>query len=130
MRLRVDGAGVQICLADRWYNACDETIGDYAPFRFEVQDVEKEVWHDIVIRYDTQSRRADVFLDGDLWQHPGMQGDAPYGLCYLHIQTLAETEDFRGTYIKCMEMDGQTVPCPGKEESAVRTKESEKEPEA
>ncbi len=104
VRLRVEGAGVRLCLTDHWYNACDETVGDFAPFRLEVEDVAKDVWHDLIIRYDAQARAADALLDGRPWRRLEMQADAPYGLCYLHIQTLAEAEDFRGTYIKRMAM--------------------------
>jgi len=38
-----------------------------------------------------------------------MHGDAPYGLCYLHIQTLAEAADFDGTLIREMNMHAKNT---------------------
>ena len=102
IRLRVRGAGVRVCLTDHWYNACDETVGDFAPVRFEIADVEKEKWIDARIDYDESAARLS--LNGAPAAEAPLRCPAPYGLCYVHIQTLAEEEDFAGTLIKKLSM--------------------------
>ena len=96
------GAGVRVCLTDHWYNACDETVGDFAPVRFDVADVEKEKWIDARIDYDESAARLS--LNGAPAAEAPLRGSTPYGLCYVHIQTLAEEEDFAGTLIKKLSM--------------------------
>ena len=102
IRLRVRGAGVRVCLTDHWYNACDETVGDFAPVRFDIADVEKDSWIDARIDYDECAARLS--LNGVLAAEKPLHCSAPYGLCYVHIQTLAEKEDFDGTLIKRLSM--------------------------
>ena len=102
IRLRVRGAGVRVCLTDRWYNACDETVGDFAPVRFDIGDVERDRWIDARIDYDETTARLN--LNGAPVAEAPLRCPAPYGLCYVHIQTLAEEEDFAGTLIKALSM--------------------------
>jgi len=106
VRLRREGSGVAICLLDHWYNACDESVTEFAPVRFMLDDLAKDGWHDVSIRFDTAAGKADIFIDGVCRDSLAMRADCPYGLCYLHIQTLAEAEDFEGTIVKKMAMSG------------------------
>lgn len=102
IRLRRQGAGVRICLMDHWYNACDETVGDFAPVCFDAGDVPMSAWSDVEIDYDEHEAR--LICNGMLCRTQALKGETPYGLCYLHIQTLAEEEDFEGTLIKRLDM--------------------------
>jgi hypothetical protein len=100
LRLRVENSGVRICLADHWYNACDETIACCAPAYFDTETLTKHVWHEVCISFDTKKNQATMSVDGKMIISGIITGTIPYGFCYLHIQTLAEKEDFEGTYIK------------------------------
>lgn len=95
--LSVVGNGVRVSLTDHWYNPCDETIADEAHITFAVED--KCDWTMVAIEYDTDNMLAKIKI-GDKVFEQKINIDAPHGLSYLHIQTLAETEDFDGTLIK------------------------------
>ncbi len=99
VELSVRGSGVRLCLSDHWYNPCDETVADEASVAAEI--VEKGDFTTVSIEYDTQKRTARLI--GETEQRELSFGaDAPYGLCYLHIQTLAEKQDTQGTLIRSL----------------------------
>ena len=102
--LRVLGSGVRISLCDHWYNACDETVGGEAPFVIDVTDTPTDVWTDITFDYDTMKGLCTVSGLGDTPITISMRGDAPCGLSYLHVQTLAEAADFDGTLVRSLHM--------------------------
>lgn len=93
------GSGVRVCLTDRWYNPCDETVAEEAAVR--VLFDEKCDWTKLVIEYDTELGVFTVSKNGEN-KKLNFFADAPCGLSYLHIQTLAEEEDFEGTLIRSM----------------------------
>ena len=101
--LRVLSSGVRICLCNHWYNACDETVGEEAPFVLDVTET-PDTWTAITFAFDTAAGICSVSGVGDQTKTLVMRGDAPYGLCYLHIQTLATYADFDGTLIRSMDM--------------------------
>ncbi len=98
VKLRVIKSGVAISLTDRWFNACDETVRTEAQFSFDYDKVNESGWDVIKIKYD--SKEADIYVNGDLAKNISAADSAPNGISYLHIQTLAEKEDFEGTMIK------------------------------
>lgn len=100
IRLRREDSGIVVSLLDHWYNACDESVAEFAPLSFELNDIEKDLWHDIRICFNSKDKTAEVTIDGIIYRSLTFRCDCPYGLCYLHIQTLATTEDFKGTIIK------------------------------
>ncbi|MBO5050697.1 MAG: exo-alpha-sialidase [Clostridia bacterium] len=97
LRLRVLGQGVRICLTDRWYNPADETVALEAPVSCTWET--PGGWVDLRIVYDLPAGKA-IFFAGDVEHELALQGTAPNGLSYLHVQTLAESEDQQGTLIK------------------------------
>lgn len=97
IELSVLESGVRISLTDRWYNPCDDTVGLEAHISFEVKD--KCDWTTFAIEYNSKTEMAKIFV-GDKEYDRLFKATAPNGLCYLHIQTLAEKEDFNGTLIK------------------------------
>ena len=101
--LRVCKSGVALSLCDHWYNPCDETAAAEAPFSFKYSTVRRDGWDTLRFVYDTGARRCEVYVNGVLTRELEMTGSAPYGLCYLHIQTLAEKRDLEGTLIKQLE---------------------------
>lgn len=100
IELSVLSSGVSISLTDHWYNPADETIADEAHINFKVKD--KCDWTTVIIEYDTKSGTADISV-GDVKHSVKIKENAPNGLSYLHIQTLAETEDLNGTLIRTFE---------------------------
>ena len=100
IRLRVIKSGVRISLTDHWQNPFDETIKSKSYISFEITKdyAPDNIWTDIVVKYNEQ--RAEVFADKKLINSIKINKKMPHGLSYLHIQTLAENEDFEGTCIK------------------------------
>ena len=107
IRLMIRGAGIRICLCGVWLNPSEEYASEFAPFHFDIDGrcVEKNVWHDIRIDFDCGGKKAAVY-DGDRYLFAlRMTSGAPLGLMYLHMQTLAEKEDFDGTCVKKMDFE-------------------------
>ena len=98
VKLKVLGKGVRISVLDYWMNPSDETVKDFANFSFEITETDKNSWNDAIIKFlgDT----ASLYLNGELKDTKKMVGEAPNGLCYLHLQTLTENGDKEGTLIK------------------------------
>ena len=46
---------------------------------------------------------GEIYINSELVKTVQISRSAPYGLSYLHIQTLAESEDTEGTLIKRMD---------------------------
>ncbi len=103
--LRVQGSGVALSLTDHWYNPCDGTVLDEAPFTFAYAEKKSDVhvWDTVTFCYDTGKRTAQVLVNGEPVQTLAMRGEAPNGLSYLHIRTLAEDNDPEGTLLKKLE---------------------------
>ena len=51
----------------------------------------------------SKEEEFEVFKDGELQTKGVFAHSADNGLSYLHILSLAEGEDFKGTYIKYLE---------------------------
>jgi hypothetical protein len=106
IRLRVQGEGIRFSLTDRWANPIDVTIKDFAQFTFVVgkNDLPTDGWSEIRIVWDAEKRTAELFAGDKSLFRNDMKADTEHGLSYLHLQSLAETEDNKGTLIKKLEM--------------------------
>jgi len=98
IELNVLKNGVLLSLCDHWCNAFDETVEQqaYACYRVETTTG----WEKISLCYDVESEIVDVKIGDKLVKKIHSHKKAPLGLSYLHIQTLAEEEDFEGTVIR------------------------------
>lgn len=97
-RVWVHGNGVRLSLLDHWMNPIDTTVPQYAAFTAEITDT-KGGWQDIAIRFKGDT--ATLSVDGAvLATLPKNAVATPNGLCFFHAQTLTETGDTEGTYIK------------------------------
>ena len=107
VRMMVRGAGIRICLSGVWLNPSEEYASEFSPFHFDVDGrcVTKDVWHDVRVEFDCTKERAEVYDGEERLFSVRMSGKAPLGIMYLHMQTLAEGEDFEGTRIKKMEFE-------------------------
>lgn len=97
-------SGISVSLTDRWYNPCDEYIKDEAFVNvcFDIGNCETNVWHNLKIDFNTDEEYSKVYIDEKLFAEIKSPFCMPNGLSYLHIQTLAENEDFDGTLIKTL----------------------------
>ena len=101
---RIDGDGFQIALQDHWSNPCDEYL---APRSYLVVPITAENiggasrWATVRLEWDCVAKRA-VVTCGDDGRELAMDTAAfsAFGPSYLHIQTLAEKEDLKGTYFR------------------------------
>ncbi|MDR3196923.1 MAG: glycoside hydrolase, partial [Planctomycetaceae bacterium] len=109
IRLRVRGEGIHLSLTDRWFNPIDVTIKDLAQFTFTIgkNDLPVDSWTEVRIVWDAEKRTAELFNGDNILLRKEMQTETEHGLSYLHIQSLAETEDSKGTLIKKLEMKFQ-----------------------
>lgn len=106
IRLRVDGAGVRISLADRWFNPIDTTIRDYAAFSFVVDGdvLPMGEWVRLGAVWDLSAGRMEVRCDDRLLFTVPQRQAAENGISYLHLQSTAEQADPLGSYIGEMTM--------------------------
>lgn len=109
IKLRVVNSGVAISLSDHWYNPCDETAKEEAHISFDITKnmAPDDKWTDIHINFDTEKRCAKIYADNELIKETKITENAPLGLMFVHIQTLAESEDFEGTLIKHLAFEGK-----------------------
>ena len=102
LEIRIAGSGVRLSLADHWIHPIDVTVSHYAPFSFTLTSdcVPQDEWHTARIRYSLQAGFAEVFLGERLLFKVRKTMEAPFGISYLHLQSLAESEDPYGTYVR------------------------------
>ncbi|MDR2116923.1 MAG: glycoside hydrolase [Planctomycetaceae bacterium] len=107
VRLCIKGEGVRLSLTDRWFNPIDVTIKDQAQLVFAVgkNDLPNDGWTEIRIVWNTEKRTAELFNGDNVLFRKEIQTETEHGLSYLHIQSLAETEDTKGTLIKKLVMN-------------------------
>lgn len=99
---RIVGAGFRLTLADHWINPCDETGPGLSPFSRPVMpsDVPATGWHDVTAAWDCDAGHVTLSVDGKTIATQPLAHVPPFGLSYLHLQTLAEQADPQGTYIR------------------------------
>ena len=107
MQLRIEGEGVRVRLCDHWINPSDAYAGLYANYEYELDArvLKPGVWHEVstVIA----DRIATVTSDGEELFKVRMKNAAPLGISYLHLQTMAERADFKGTLIRRIDFYGE-----------------------
>lgn len=105
--LKIAGDIARITLSDRWFNPCDKFAGTLSPFYFELDaDDVGDKFVTIDINYDTELKKAEVYLKDEKLFNVKMNGNCDLGLSYLIIQCIAEKES-KGTYIRKLENIGE-----------------------
>lgn len=107
MELRIEGAGVHARLCDHWINPSDEYTGLYAAYDFELDTrvMPRGTW--CTVAAEIKDGTASVFCDGKPLFAVPQRLPAPTGISYLHLQTMAEGTDFRGTLVRRLEYHGE-----------------------
>lgn len=126
LRLRLQlpkgSAGVQIVLADRWFNPTDPVVASFAPFVLRLEAagaingqpvVRHDCWHWLTIRWDLTGTPAATFQIDD-----GAQVALPLlltssnGICYVHMQSSATSGDHQGLLLEAIEKTSRVSPNP------------------
>lgn len=102
-------SGISLSLTDRWFNPVDEYVQEEAFFSIAIDSTftTPNVWHTLRLEFDTQKNLISLILDQKQISISKAKNLAPMGLCYLHLQTLAESCDYNGTYIKSLAMSAK-----------------------
>lgn len=102
IEIRIAGAGIRLSLTDHWYNPIDATVQEFSPYSFSLTSdtLPVDQWCTIRMHYAIGTRIAQVYMDDTPLFKVQQRINAPCGLSYLHIQSLAETADPLGTYIR------------------------------
>ena len=99
----VVGAGFRLTLADHWMNPCDETGPLRSPFSIPITSKElpgTSAWHELAASWDEDAGTVTLTVDGKDLASYSLASLPPFGLSYLHLQTLAEDADAEGTYFR------------------------------
>lgn len=99
---RIDGAGFRLTLADHWMNPCDEVGPAASPITLPITSAETGAakWTEVVVRWDLDAGTATCVCGGRAFATLKPASSPRFGLSYLHLQTLAEETDTRGTYFR------------------------------
>jgi hypothetical protein len=99
---RIVGAGFRLSLSDHWMNPCDETNPQLGPFSAKITKAELPggAWHTLTAEWDEDAGIVTLSDDGHQIAVRPLASCPPFGLSYLHLQTLADGPDPEGTYIR------------------------------
>ena len=105
LRCAIGKGGLKISLADHWINPTDPTVLMWAQFGFMLRG--NGVMTDYTIMFDTKAGIARLATEEQTVAIARLSADAPYGLCYLHIQTASMSGDSEGSLIKSFSMTSE-----------------------
>lgn len=104
MDMRVQGEGVRVSLTDRWGNPTDETVRYWTQYSIEILSGMMGNGEWTRLKWVWSGNRIQLYRDGEFLLEEQMRNAAPYGLCYLHVQTISRHSDALGTWIKRIKM--------------------------
>ena len=108
---RIDGAGVQVVLCDHWINPCAPNVRENAFFAAPL--TAKAIggegkWTTVSFAWDLDRKTVTVSCEGRSKDLPlRTEGFSPFGVSYLHLQTLAEGHDPKGAYFRWFKMNAE-----------------------
>jgi hypothetical protein len=102
IEVRRAASGLKVSLADHWINPSDPYVSDYAAVSVSLDGsiLQKDTWHKVTINFDTEKKEAVLLIDGTHKKVLNLSTAIPFGISYLHMQTLADTRDYEGSYIR------------------------------
>ena len=111
---RIDGAGVLVSLCDHWINPCDWAIRERAMSAVDLTASQlggNGLWKAVKVAWNLGDATVTLSVDGrETKARLRTEGFSPYGVSYLHLQTLAEGPDAKGTYIRWFKMRATDAP--------------------
>ena len=113
LRLEHGSAGMRISLTDRWFNPSDPVVEHFAPFVFEldaagrintIPALQVGEWVDLRICWDQIAGQAWCLAgEKEILRIPSRAVQVNH-LCYLHMQSIAETADPFGVLLESVSM--------------------------
>lgn len=102
LECRIEGEGFQLTLGDHWMNPCDETGPGRSPLCTPIagREVESGAWRKLVVEWNCDTLSFSISVDGSLVREGKLNSTPRFGISYLHLQTLAEDPDAKGSYFK------------------------------
>ena len=103
IRLPAGSQGLRLSLLDHWRNPCDETVADEAAFTFAIvpgEIIQQDRWLRLVVAWGDGDGPAKLSLDGRILAVAPRHDATPFGLSYLHLQSLADCPDFVGALVR------------------------------
>ena len=108
---RIDGSGVRVSLCDHWINPCASNVRESSPFSVPLSAKSlggEGKWTTVRFRWDLDARTVTVACENHEKELPlRTEGFSPFGISYLHLQTLAEGHDPKGAYFRWFKMKGE-----------------------
>ncbi len=108
VRLFIPGKGLRLSLSDHWFNPIDEYAALHAPVTLPLEPETlpgvRDGYGDLTMEFDTDARAVQVLWNGKFHSQTEITDLPPFGLCYLHLQTLPGT-DKQGTYVKYLKKE-------------------------
>jgi hypothetical protein len=110
--------GVQISLVDRWFNPVDPVVASFSQLVLRIDKDGSlngqttwtlDCWHELSIRWNINSNSPQAgFRIDDSPEYPlTLSYPTEFGINYVHLQTLAESEDLNGIYLEKVDFSSQ-----------------------
>ncbi len=99
--------GLRVSLLDYWMNPCDDTTEYYADFSMVLRPdmhPDGDMFTDFVFEFDCIKNTVIITAGDYLHLEKTLSGAHPSGLCYLHMQSVNES-DTVGALIKAIRFD-------------------------
>ncbi|MBQ7820740.1 MAG: hypothetical protein IJ391_00460 [Clostridia bacterium] len=95
-------SGLRVSLCDTWINPTDETVYAFAKYTFEADEsvLPGREWVTLCIDFDVEKDVLEYSVGGKKLGECKLQSEAPTGVSYLHLQTLARERDYDGSYLR------------------------------
>lgn len=106
---RIPGSGFRYTLCDHWINPCDEVNPSLQPVSEKITSadapcrrpiVNHKDWYDIVLRWDCDAGTWSMLVGGKEKRKGKLSWVPEAGFSYIHLQTLADGTDHRGTHFR------------------------------
>lgn len=96
--------GLRVSLCDCWINPTDTTVNHYAKFTLEADErvLPENKWVTLALDFDTDKNLLVYSVDGEKLGEVSLNNPVVDGVCYLHLQTLAKSCDYKGAYVRSM----------------------------
>jgi len=111
VKLHIAGVGLRLSLTDRWFNPCDEYVGELAQCSTIVTKEmlpETPFWNDVTLTWDLDKKTVRLAVNGAEPTVLLICGEvSPAGFSYLHLQTTANEPDYEGVMVMALQQQGR-----------------------
>lgn len=110
IKAHIPGKGLRISLLDRWVNPCDDTVEYFADMSMVLRgdmQPDGELVSEFIVEFDCDKEIAVVSCGDYMKIEKRLNGNHPFGLCYLSMQSAATECDMTGSYITGIEFSAE-----------------------